>query len=129
MSSEPTSSIESDNLRRSKRKKFKLDFVAAAHGNNQKKSRKDPHGQGDDDDDTFDDDLNHFEPLSVLTEQDVSMEMFEDDEEDTVSRRRTRRSTAHFQDYQEPDRWIEVRILNFNFFQTIFAELWPTCLP
>lgn len=107
MSSEPTSSIESDNLRRSKRKKFKLDFVAAAHGNNQKKSRKDPHGQGDDDDDTFDDDLNHFEPLSVLTEQDVSMEMFEDDEEDTVSRRRTRRSTAHFQDYQEPDRWIE----------------------
>lgn len=107
MSADPTTP-ESDNLRRSKRKKFKLDVVAAAHGNNQRKSKKDPHGEDDDDDDTF-------EQLSVMTDMpDLSDEKEEEpsdyEEEDTLSKRRTRRSTAHWGDYQDPFvDWVDVR--------------------
>ncbi|CAI2310042.1 unnamed protein product [Caenorhabditis sp. 36 PRJEB53466] len=99
MSGEATSS-ESDNLRRSKRKKFCLDVVAAAHGNNQKKSRRDPHADENDDDD-----FAFEQQLSVLTEdmsavrEDQSEDY--DGEEETLSKRRTRRSTAHWGDYQD----------------------------
>uniref|UniRef100_A0A8R1DPL6 C2H2-type domain-containing protein n=1 Tax=Caenorhabditis japonica TaxID=281687 RepID=A0A8R1DPL6_CAEJA len=101
---EPTSS-EADNLRRSKRKKFRLDVVAAAHGNNQKKSRRDPHEEVDSDVDDF------SLELSVDTEVDksaVTEDKGEDYEDDTLSKRRTRRSTAHWGDYQENyGDWVE----------------------
>lgn len=118
MSSEPTSSAaaaaaaaeaDSDNLRRSKRKKFCLDVVAAAHGNNQKKSRKDPHADEEFNEDEYED-VGELEELSVITENggDMSMMDVDDDMDESLTRRRSRRSTACFQNYQQDTTVVEM---------------------
>ncbi|CAO4360220.1 unnamed protein product [Caenorhabditis nigoni] len=93
-----------DSLRRSKRRKFTLDVVAAAHGNNQKRRKRDYGEVADSDDDAYED-LDDSEAGGGAHAEQLNVETGGAD-----GRRRSRRSTAVFHGYQQDtyDNWVEM---------------------
>lgn len=117
---EMSPTLDQDGIRRSKRKKFQLDFVAAAHGENQKKSRRgyaDSGSESEEEEEENDEEPERVEVArgGATDDGDVKEELEEEDgteeatpsEEDELGRgHRKRRSTAEVlhgyrQDLQE----------------------------